>query len=107
MPALQLDQEALRVPLNGFTMQLRPSELESVACIAGCLVRLPTGSAGLWRAICKTHVRTQAFLFAAWPTAVGLRGLAIEDAVFWCGVWHPRPDPISVDFRDAPPRSSC
>ena len=44
-----------------------------------------------------------AFLFAAWPTAAGLRGLAIEDAV-WCGVCHPRPDPIPVDFLDAPPR---
>ena len=29
------------------------------------------------RGICKTHARTQAFLFAAWPTAAGLRALAI------------------------------
>jgi hypothetical protein len=54
------------------------------------------------RGICKTHARTKAFLFAAWPTAAGLRGLAIEDAI-WCGVCHPRPDPISVDFLDAEP----
>ena len=53
------------------------------------------------RGICKTHAKTQAFLFAAWPTAAGLRGLAIEDAV-WCGVCHPRPDPIPVDFLDVP-----
>ena len=49
------------------------------------------------RGICKAHARTQAFLFAAWPTSSGLRGLAIEDAV-WCGVCHPRENPIQVDF---------
>ena len=34
-----------------------------------------------------------------------LRGLAIEDAV-WCGVCHPRPDPIPVEFLDAPQTES-
>jgi len=57
------------------------------------------------RGICKTHARTQAFLFAAWPTADGLRGLAIEDAL-WCGVCHPRPDAIPMDFLDAPAADS-
>ena len=56
------------------------------------------------RAICKTHARTQAFLFAAWPTAAGLRALAIEDAL-WCGVCHPRPDPIPAEFLDVQPPS--
>jgi hypothetical protein len=41
-------------------------------------------------------------LFGAWPTAAGLRGLGIEDAL-WCGVCHPRPDPVALDFLDAPP----
>ncbi len=53
------------------------------------------------RGICKTHARTQAFLFAAWPTAAGLRGLAIEDAL-WCGVCHPKPDAIPLDFLEVP-----
>ena len=52
------------------------------------------------RGVCKAHARTQAFLFAAWPTGSGLRGLAIEDAV-WCGVCHPRENPIDVDFLAA------
>jgi hypothetical protein len=52
------------------------------------------------RAICKAHARTQAYLFAAWPTPGGLRGLGIEDAV-WCGVCHPRPDPIDLEFLES------
>jgi len=39
---------------------------------------------------------------SAEDTAAGLRGLAIEDAV-WCGVCHPRPEPIPVEFLDAQP----
>jgi hypothetical protein len=53
------------------------------------------------RGICKQHARTQAYLLATWPTAGGLRGLGIEDAL-WCGVCHPRPDPVSLDFLDVP-----
>ena len=41
----------------------------------------------------------QPFLFDVWPTKLGLRGLAVEDAV-WCGVCRLRPDPIAVDFLD-------
>jgi hypothetical protein len=53
------------------------------------------------RAICKQHARTQAFLFDVWRTSLGLRGLAIDDAL-WCGVCRPRPEPISVEFLDVP-----
>jgi hypothetical protein len=53
------------------------------------------------RGICKTHARTQAFLFAAWQTESGLRGLGIEDAL-WCGVCRPRPEAVALEFLDAP-----
>jgi hypothetical protein len=52
------------------------------------------------RGVCKTHARTQAFLFAAWPTKAGLRGLGVEDAL-WCGVCHLRSDPVPLDFLDS------
>ncbi len=49
------------------------------------------------RAVCKEHARTRPFLFEAWDTEQGLRGLAIEDALH-CGVCTPRPDPVPLDF---------
>lgn len=51
--------------------------------------------------MCKTHAKTQAFLLAAWTGTAGLRGLGIEDAL-WCGVCHPRPDPVDLGFLDPP-----
>lgn len=49
------------------------------------------------RAICKRHVKTRPFLFETWNDSGGLRGLAIEDAL-WCGVCKMRPEPIDMNF---------
>ena len=49
------------------------------------------------RAVCKPHAKTRPFLFEAWETADGLRGLAVEDALH-CGVCRTRRDPVTLDF---------
>ena len=49
------------------------------------------------RAVCKEHARTRAFLFEAWDRDGTLEGLAIEDALY-CGVCHPRAEPVGLDF---------
>ena len=48
------------------------------------------------RAVCKTHARTQAFLFEAWQDRDELLGLAVEDALF-CGVCKVRPEPVRLN----------
>ena len=55
------------------------------------------------RAICKPHARTQAFLLEAWQTPTGLRGLAVDEAI-WCGVCRPRPEPIALEFLEERPK---
>ncbi len=51
------------------------------------------------RATCKLHAKTQPYPLQVWRTATGLRGLAVEDAI-WCGVCKRTDQPVDLAWLD-------
>lgn len=49
------------------------------------------------RGTCKEHARHQAYVLEVFPTAGGLKGLAVDEALH-CGVCRPQPQPIEMGF---------
>ena len=49
------------------------------------------------RGVCRVHAKELPYLTVAYTGPHGLEGLAVE-AVLWCGVCKPRPEPVPLDF---------